>query len=83
MTVKDLKKLIKDLPDDMPVILQKDPEGNGYSPLNGYWKGGYKAITTWYGEAGLLELNKGYIEQGYTEEDLIDGVPAIFLYPVN
>lgn len=34
MTVGDLKKFIQDLPDDMQVILQKDSEGNGYSPLD-------------------------------------------------
>lgn len=35
MTVKELKDMIADLPDDMAVILQKDAEGNGYSPLYG------------------------------------------------
>ena len=34
MTVKELKESIKDLPDEMEVILQKDAEGNGYSPLS-------------------------------------------------
>lgn len=33
MTIKELKELIKDLPDDMEIIMQKDAEGNGYSPL--------------------------------------------------
>lgn len=33
MTVGELKKTLENLPDDMPVILQRDPEGNGYSPL--------------------------------------------------
>ena len=35
MNVKELKALIVDLPDDMQIILQKDSEGNGYSPLEG------------------------------------------------
>ncbi len=34
MKVKELKEYIKNLPDDMEVILQKDSEGNGYSPLS-------------------------------------------------
>lgn len=34
VTVKTLKALISNLPDDMIVILQKDSEGNGYSPLH-------------------------------------------------
>ncbi len=38
MTVKELKKFLENLPkeyDKAKVILQKDREGNGYSPLAG------------------------------------------------
>ena len=35
ITVKDLKEMIESFPDEMEVILQKDSEGNGYSPLAG------------------------------------------------
>ena len=35
MTILQLKNAIADLPDDMPVIIQKDAEGNGYSPCVG------------------------------------------------
>jgi len=35
MKVKELKELLNILPDNMEVILQKDAEGNGYSPLSG------------------------------------------------
>lgn len=35
MNVKKLKELLSNLPNDMEVILQKDSEGNGYSPLSG------------------------------------------------
>ena len=34
MNVKELKELLSSLPDDMEVIIQKDSEGNGYSPLS-------------------------------------------------
>ena len=33
MNIKELKEAIENLPDEMEVILQKDSEGNGYSPL--------------------------------------------------
>lgn len=33
MNIKDLKEIIESLPDDMEIIIQKDSEGNGYSPL--------------------------------------------------
>ena len=50
MNVKELKEVIENLPDEMEVILQKDSEGNGFSPLdeanadyiyiaNSYWSG--------------------------------------------
>jgi len=35
MNVKELKEVIKDLPDDMEVILQRDSEGNGYETAHG------------------------------------------------
>ena len=35
MTIADLKRLIEPLSDDLTVILQKDPEGNGYNYMTG------------------------------------------------
>jgi len=35
MNIKQLKESIANLPDEMEVVLQKDSEGNGYSPLKG------------------------------------------------
>ena len=35
MKIKELKESIKNLSDDMEVILQRDSEGNGYSPALG------------------------------------------------
>ena len=35
MNVKQLRLLLERLPDDMEIILQKDAEGNGFSPLSG------------------------------------------------
>ena len=34
MTVKELKAILDTCQDDMEIILQKDAEGNGYSPLD-------------------------------------------------
>lgn len=45
MTIKDLREAIKGLPDDMPVYLSSDEEGNSYSRLReagaGAYQGGY------------------------------------------
>lgn len=73
MTVKELKKLIKSLPDEMLVVLQKDSEGNGYSPLAGGDNCIYIPRNTWSGDV-------------YDEEDIeeIENVTySLVLYPVN
>jgi hypothetical protein len=35
ITVKQLREMIAEYPDDTPVIMQKDDEGNGYRYMNG------------------------------------------------
>lgn len=40
MKVHQLKSALEGLPDDMEIVLQKDPEGNGYSTLGGADPGG-------------------------------------------
>ena len=35
MTVKELKEELANLPDDMELVLQIDPEGNGYHTVRG------------------------------------------------
>ena len=83
MKAKDLAAILMQHP-DREVVLQKDPEGNGYSPLSDFWTGAYLPKTTWYGEAGLEELTPELKEQGFSEEDvIINGIKAIFLVPVN
>jgi len=62
MTVKELIEQLKKEDPDRLVIMAKDPEGNGYSPLSDFWSGAYRAETT---------------------EDVIDGVPALILTPIN
>ena len=52
MTVKELKDQINGRPDEMEVILQKDVEGNGYSPLRDVEPNAvYVPKTVYYGEA--------------------------------
>lgn len=35
MTVKELREELANLPDDLELVLQIDPEGNGYNPVRG------------------------------------------------
>jgi hypothetical protein len=84
MTVRECIELLQKEDPDRLVICQKDAEGNSYSPLSAFATGAYKAETTWWGEAGIEELTPEDIKAGYTEEDVMrDGVPALFLIPVN
>ena len=81
-----VKQLIEELQKQDPgrvVILQKDSEGNGYSPLAALEPLSYLAETTWSGEVGLEVLTDALREDGYGEEDVLDGMPALVLFPVN
>ncbi len=41
LTVKDLKAILADIPDDTLVVLSSDSEGNDFSPLCAYSNGTY------------------------------------------
>ena len=83
MTVKELIKTLQEEDPDRIVIVQKDSEGNGYSPLYSIWTGSYMKENTYSGHVGLEKLNDDDIKSGYTEEDLVDGSPALILCPTN
>lgn len=75
MTVAELIEELKALDPAALVVLQKDAEGNGYSPLAGADPAVYEAESTWSGQA-------------YSEEDVADGYgegcpPCVVLHPVN
>lgn len=86
MKVKDLIKELKDADPEREVIMQKDAEGNGYSPLADFWEGNYFAETTWFGECYIEKLTDELIQKGFSDEDLgpKEGqVSALILCPVN
>ena len=86
MNVKELRDALAGLPDDMPVILQKDAEGNGYSPLYGVdgENAAYVARTTWDGEVKRRRLSDEDRAAGFCDEDVsTDGAPCVVLWPVN
>lgn len=83
MTVKQLKNKLENLNDNDIVVMSKDAEGNGFSPLADLSEGSYEADSTWSGEVGLRKLTPDLRKQGYSEEDLNNGVWCITLWPVN
>ena len=70
MTVFGLRHAIRELPDDMPVILARNAEGNAYSPLAIADADGnhYVADTTW----------SGHLDPGDDK-----AVACVVLWPVN
>jgi hypothetical protein len=90
MKVKELIERLKLENPEAIVICQRDPEGNGYSPLDdvdGDSTGilqGYVPVTTWYGERRFCKLTPELRAEGYNELDVCESAePAIFLVPVN
>lgn len=79
MTVRDLiNKLLKVDDLNRTVILQKDVEGNAYSPLCDWSHGWYEPESTWSGE--LVHCDD--VKNG--EVELSDrAVKAVVLVPVN
>lgn len=85
MTVKELKDAILNLPDEMEVILQKDAEGNGYSPLRGADPDAvYIPETTYYGEVYSTEWTA--YDAGMNEaewKNTLSKPRALILHPLN
>lgn len=70
MTVKELKLHLTNIDDDLEIIIQKDSEGNDYSPLDGIdVSGGYVPYNKWSGE------------MAYSEDSLSKKV--LVLFPIN
>lgn len=87
MTVKELIEQLQKMPQDSIVIIQKDGEGNDYSPLDGaYDENVYIADSTW---SGMVYNNDEQPdedadeEEDYLEYDPADAVPCVVLTPVN
>ena len=79
-TVKELIETLSALPPDSVVVLQRDAEGNGYSPMAGAEAAKYMPETTWSGECP----HPDDIENGeYEEEDVAKMLDCIVIHPIN
>lgn len=89
MKVKELKKYLEKCNDEDLVILQKDEEGNGYSPLAGADNNSvYTPDSTWSGEVSYKKLTPKLKKDGFSSEDVKkigeDGtVACVVLWPIN
>lgn len=77
LTAGALRDLLAEVPDDTPVILQKDAEGNSYSPLSSVDTTDYvyEPESTWSGEV------RDTMDSDYEPDD--EDVKIVLLGPVN
>jgi hypothetical protein len=87
-TVGDLMDYLATQPRDRKVVLSKDAEGNGFSPLTEAAESMYAADSTWSGEVYITpeQLADSLANNGaYTDEDAApdDAERVVVLWPVN
>lgn len=68
MTTKTLIEYLTQFPDDVEVLLSRDPEGNSYHTIQG--------LEAWFSYPGTNDL----IDEEDAENE--DNVPVVVLYPV-
>ena len=76
MTVKELIERLQAEDQDRIVVLSRDAEGNGFDTLHTIETASYED-----GEIGIEALTDDLIKQGYGEEDVREGQPALVLWP--
>lgn len=76
MTIAELIEMLKELDQNALVIMSKDGEGNGYSPMvDEFSTGTYEPETTWSGDF--------YSDAEDGEEQDEAGQRCIVLWPTN
>lgn len=84
-TIGDLKAWLADHPDlsdNTPIILEKDAEGNSYSPLSAIYVGWYTSTSTNYGDVH----SDDYVttaEEAATDADVQEWVQQGDLYQIG
>lgn len=83
ITVKELKSLIENLPDDMQIVLQRDSEGNGYEYLAGVDADGVN-VSCDEGYLEIYDANWTATEADMNDEewaDYLNGPRTLILFP--
>jgi len=86
MTVKELIAELQLMPQDSIVILQKDAEGNGYSPLSCVDPDAvYEADSTWSGDVYSTNWSAedACMERDEWQEFKSSTPPCVVLAPIN
>lgn len=83
ITVRELKEILEEYDDEREIILATDEEGNSFYQLSSVCPAKFrKHYRRTSGDIGLEALLPCDIEDGYTEEDVIeDGTFALVFWP--
>lgn len=85
MTVKELVEILHTFQPDRLVVLSRDEEGTGYSPLADVSPAAYRVQQKMAGEVGVIGLEvltPELRQKGFSAEDVIlNGIPAVVLRP--
>jgi hypothetical protein len=79
VTVKQLIAKLEKLDPDRVVVMRKDGEGNGHSPLSNLGDCIYRPDSTWSGDVYPEDANED--DHGYTKQK--GDKKAVVLCPVN
>jgi len=84
-TAGELAAYLATQPHDRKIILSKDAEGNGFSPLADAAEYMYTAVTTWWGEVYVTPEEIAAAGSPHTEDDAApdDAERVVVLGPVN
>jgi hypothetical protein len=80
MKVKQLIRILEKCDPDAIVILSSDWEGNGFYEL-GQVDGKNNAWDAENGRLGFARLTEDLESKGYSDEDVVEGVPAVVIWP--
>lgn len=86
MKVSELIALLDKFNPNAQVILQKDAEGNGYSPLSDVDDGLYNATSTWSGDFYPFQFSadeNGFEDHEWAQMREDDTLQAVVLAPIN
>lgn len=87
MTIGELKAVIENLPDGLEIVMSKDAEGNGFSPLSELSLQKYLEHSDWSGELVSEEEDDLFVDEPVDELDFDEGGYVVYdvlcLWPVN
>lgn len=85
MTLAELRHQLAalNLPDNTPVIVATDAEGNGFSPIATVVDGMYEAHNDFNGQWYATDEQRAAANDGEWDEAPPSAAPAIFLWPTN